>query len=107
MNLTKLSVPIAIITMVGLAMHDTKIDKLATIAMVPVIIASYEGLGVLLHSEAHTHVEHVSVQKTANQATSLLPHLQARHNEDTRYRMGKRNNKGRHAFDNPALPVIA
>lgn len=107
MNLTKLSIPIAIITMLGLALHDTKIDKFATIAMVPVMIASYEGLGTLLHGEAHTHVEHVSVQKTANKATSLLPHLQSRQNEDTRYRMGKRSGKGRHLFDNPSLPIVA
>lgn len=109
-TLNRLSVLVAVMTFVGIALHDTKIDKLTAIAIAtPVIVAAYEGAHLMqaLRGESHTHVERVSVDKTANRNTSWLPHLQTRKSEDDRYKSDAKNNEGYHPFDDHILPIAA
>lgn len=106
----RLSIAIALLTFVGIALHDTKIDKLTAIAIAtPVIVAAYEGSHFMqaLRGESHTHVERVSIDRTANRNTSWLPHLQTRKLEDDRYKSDGRTNEGYHPFDDHILPVVA
>ena len=109
-TLNRLSVLVALITFFGIALHDTKIDKLTAIAIaVPVVVAAYEGAHLLhaLGGESHTHVERVSIDKTATRNTSWLPHLQTRKSEDDRYKSDTKNNEGYHPFDDHVLPIVA
>ena len=103
---------IALLTVTGIAVHDTKIDSLTKFALaVPVAIVTYEGTRSLmllgLGGDAHTHVERVSIDQRANRSTALMPKLGSRKNEDKKYRLNKSVQKGYHAFDNYSLPLVA
>lgn len=103
---------IALLTVTGIALHDSKLDSLTKIALaIPVFVVSYESANMLalagLAGDAHTHVERVSVERTASKSTSWTPNLGSRKNQDKKYRLNNRVQKGHHAFDNYHLPVIA
>jgi len=102
------SLMVAAMTFVSVAVHDTKIDKMTTIAIALPVLAVYESAHLLMSTDgSHTHVEKVSVLKTALKNTSLLPQRQTRQNEDKGYRLGRGVPKGHHPFDNYNLPVVA
>lgn len=108
--INRLSIAIAVMTFVGIAIHDTKIDKFTAIAIaVPVVMAAYEGAHLLhaLGGDSHTHVDRISVEKTANKNTSMPPQLGARRFKDKKYRLDANVTKGRHPFDNYSLPITA
>lgn len=103
---------IAVMVVLGIALHDTKLDSLTKIALaIPILAVTYEGANMLalagIGGDAHTHVERVSVEKTAARATSWTPNLGSRKNQDKKYRLNTRVQKGHHAFDNYNLPVVA
>lgn len=106
----RLSVAVAILTFCGIALHDTKLDKFTAIAIaVPVVVAAYESAHLLhtLGGDSHTHVEKVSVEKTASRATGSMPHLQTRRDEDDKYKTSSKSKEGYHPFDNHTLPIFA
>lgn len=103
---------IALLTVTGIALHDTKLDSLTRIALaIPIFVVTYEGANMLalagLSGDAHTHVERASVERTASKATAWTPNLGSRKNQDKRYRLNGRVQKGHHPFDNYTLPVAA
>ncbi len=103
----KLFLPlVALATIAGLTVHDTKLDTLTVFAIaIPVTIASYEGAHMLLGaSEAHTHVERISVGEAASKSTSLAPWLTR--NGDDRYRRN-RATRGAQPFEDYNLPLTA
>lgn len=105
-----LSASVAVMTLFGLALHDTKVDTMTTFALaLPAAIVAYEGASVMLHlsGDAHTHVESVSLRQIAQKHTSLNPLLPPRHSENKGYRLQKGVPKGHHPFDNYNLPVLA
>lgn len=58
-----ISMFVAMAALTGVAVHDTKVDKLATsLVGVPAAVAATDG-GHKLASDPHTHVERVSVEK--------------------------------------------
>lgn len=108
--LNRLSVAVAIMTFFGIALHDTKVDQLATVAVViPVAAAAYEGAHLLgmLGGDSHTHVERVTAERIAARNTSSMPHLQARRDEDDSSKGNTKNRQGFHPFDDHTLPVFA
>ena len=109
---TLLPTVVAILTVTGIVLHDTKIDSLTKFALaIPVAIVAYEGSRSLmllgLGGDAHTHVERASIDQRANRSTSLMPKLGSRKNEDKKYRMNKSVQQGYHAFDSYNLPLVA
>jgi hypothetical protein len=103
---------VALVTVLGIAVHDTKIDSLTRFALaIPVFAIAYEGASMLamlgLSGDAHTHVERVSVERSADRNTSLMPKTPTRHNEDKKYRMQKRVPRGHQAFDNYYMPLFS
>lgn len=105
----RLSIAVALTVFLGVALHDTKIDKFTAFAIaVPAVIAAYESTHILgaLRGESHTHVERVSVDKTASRHTGFMPHLPTRRSQDDRYKQGTRSPEGRHPFDDVMLPVL-
>ena len=106
--INRLSLTIAVMTFLGIAIHDTKIDKFTAMAIaVPVVMAAYEGAHLLhgLGGDSHTHVDRISVEKTANKNTSMPPQLGARRFKDKKYRLDANVTKGHHSFDNYNLPI--
>lgn len=97
---------VALITVLGIAVHDTKIDTMTKIAIaLPAMMASFEGAHTLLHAgEAHTHVEKVSVSETAGRFTVRTPSLFARQFEDKKY-VNNSKIRGHHPFDDCLLPA--
>lgn len=97
---------VALITVFGIAVHDTKIDTMTKLAIaLPAVMASFEGAHTLLHSgEAHTHVEKVSVSEVAGKFTVRTPSLFTRQIEDKKYVMNSKI-RGHHPFDDCLLPV--
>lgn len=97
---------IALLVVAGLAVHDTKLDKLTVLAIaIPTTIATLQGSHLLLlASDAHTHVERVSFGNAAGKKVLFAPWL-TRSNED-RYRRN-RATKGNQPFEDYHLPVTA
>lgn len=108
--INRLSITIAVMTFFGIALHDTKIDKFTAMAIaVPVVMAAYESAHLLhaLGGESHTHVDRISVEKTASKNTSMPPQLGARRFKDKKCHLDTNELKGHHPFDNYSLPITA
>lgn len=103
---------LTLMILLGIALHDTKLDNLTKMALaIPIFVVTYEGANILalagLAGDAHTHVERASVERTASKATSWTPNLGSRKNRDKKYRLNNSVQKGHHPFDNYTLPVLA
>lgn len=105
-----LSIVVAVLTFVGIALHDTKLDTLAKFAIaLPAIMASYEGASLLsaLHADSHTHVERVTGQDLASKTTKSMPRIHVRRDEVKKYRNQNGDPKGRGATNDYYLPALA
>jgi hypothetical protein len=100
---------ISLVTASSVFLHDTRLDKaaIAAVSTPADVTAMYQEQGSkLLHaSDAHTHVERVSLSQTVKDLSSGNPRVQPR-NEDKKYMMQSRVRKGHHAFDNYNLPIV-
>ena len=98
---------IAVLTFFGIALHDTKLDSMTTLAIaIPVAAMTFEAAHMLGVGEAHTHVEKVSVDRIAGRFTSQLPRVRF-DSDDKKYRLAKHNLSGHNAFDDYLFPVGA
>lgn len=89
-----ISLFIALSALAGVAVHDTKIDKLATTFVgVPALIASTDGNNNKLASDPHTHVERVSIENSSQ------PRLAPRLGDQKKHVLQKNVPKGAHSFD--------
>lgn len=81
----------------GVALHDTKLDKLASLT-----IGATAGVVVIAAADgAHTHVEKVSLRHLAFEH----PRMQPRYLEDKKLLSQKKVSKGEHPFDGYFIPV--
>lgn len=104
-----LAIFISLATLLGLALHETKTDTLTgTLVGIPAVIASYSGIGALaaLQSDAHTHVEHVSVA-SINGAVHQTSYVPPRYSENKQHLLQKNTPRGHHPFDNYTLPIVS
>ena len=93
-----ISMFVAMAALTGVAVHDTKVDKLATsLVGVPAAVAATDG-GHKLASDPHTHVERVSVEN--NSQARIMPR-----SDQKKHLMQKNVPKGGHSFDGYALPI--
>lgn len=100
-----LSIIISLGTLSGIVFHDTRLDKVATIALAtPVAFAQYEPIKPLLLNDAHTHVERTAYSQVMHVYQSSTPGIQPRH--ERKHLLQKHVPKGHHAFDNYNLPVV-
>lgn len=105
--LSPISVIVSISTLVGVVIHDTKIDQLTTTYLAPpAITASAEGRTVIKKSDPHTHSERVSLSQFVRGMAANNPRIQPRLADDKKYTLQKKVMKGHHAFDNYSLPMI-
>lgn len=95
-------------TIFGVALHDTQVDKFTTVAIgLPAAIITYEGISAIgMHfGEQHTHVESVSLGHAVQYAAGRMPGKQPRMDEDKRYRLERIVVRGQHSFDGYHIPL--
>lgn len=80
---------ITAVTMFGVLMHDTRIDKVSVALAAPVMAAgSVAALEKATNPNYHTHVERASVDRAAFR--SSLPNMQPPRDDDRRYIQNKK-----------------
>jgi len=96
---------LSLVTATGVFLHDTRVDKAASLSMnIYSQVGMYEGNVKLVSAgDMHTHHERVSLSN----ALSQQPRIQPRENENRKYvTQSTHGHGGRHAFDNAYLPVV-
>ena len=99
---TSISVLIAFATLLGVALHESKLDKLTSAAFGSTALAMSHEAGAM-RNDTHTHVERVSVQNTLGNQT---PVNRLKYGEMKQHLLQQNVPKGHHAFDNYLLPVV-
>ena len=91
----------------GLLLHDTRLDKVTSVAMAAPVLSGYEtGAKFLQNADLHTHVERGGFSQTMNALHSSVPGLQPRAHEDKKHLLQRHTPKGHHPFDNYNLPLV-
>ncbi len=101
-------VMISLTTASGVLLHDTRIDKAASIAVMPLAHLNVETGTRLVRTapnDFHTHVERTQVGHSSPLLHSLTPSIAPR-NDDKKHFAQKFAPKGHHPFDNYNLPII-
>jgi len=96
---------LSLVTATGIVMHDTRVDKATTVAIVPPLAVGYEIGTKFLQSDPHTHVERGSIAQAMNVFHSTAPGIQPR-THDKKHLLQRTVPRGHHAFDNYNLPLI-
>ena len=102
-------VMISLATASGVFLHDTRIDKAASVAIMPLDQLGVETGAKLVHTspnDLHTHVERTQLGHSSPLLHSLAPSIAPR-NEDKKHLAQKVVPKGHHPFDNYNLPIIS
>ncbi len=103
--LSSLSLLFTLGTLSGVVLHDTRLDKAATILATPVSPTTYEiGNKPLVGGDAHTHVERGSFSQAMKTYQTSTPGMQPR--DERKHMLAKHVPKGHHAFDNYNLPLV-
>jgi len=105
--INRIAITVAIVTTLGIVLHDTKFDKAATLALsLPAMALSLGAAAHLpsLQGEAHTHVERAAFDKSARATQGVPPR------DDTRKYLLARHMHGFNAPEPHTLvyqPVLA
>lgn len=99
---------ISLATATGILLHDTRIDKAASVATLPLAQLSSDTGAKLVHSnpnDLHTHVERAQLGHAFNPLHSTAPSIAPR-SEDKKHMLQRHVGRGHHAFDNYNLPLV-
>ena len=98
---TTLTILISLATLLGVALHDTKADKLAIGAIgLPLAAVMTAGAAqAMLANDMHNHVEITGMENVRKEAPRTTPR-----NNLKKYLLQKRVPRGGHAFDGYRLP---
>ncbi len=99
---TTVSILITFATLLGVTLHESKLDKLTSAALGTTALAVSHEAGQI-RNDAHTHVERVSVQTAFNNQT---PTNRLKYGEMKQHLLQQNVPRGHHAFDNYLLPII-
>lgn len=106
--ISPLAVMLSLSTSSGILLHETKIDKLATLTMMAPVAAAQKVAThgtALLDGMPHTHIEPASLESASNELRTKNPNQNPRRDEDKKYRLQKRVSRGVHLFDSYHLPL--
>lgn len=97
---------LCVVSLLGIALHDTKIDKLAALGIgVSAVAVLHQAQGAdglaRFTDTVHTHVERISIKNLATQE----PRLQSRFIDDKKHIAQKSVPKGHHWFDGYFVPL--
>lgn len=78
-SLQRTFISLAVVTALGVLVHDSKLDQAATVALaIPFGMTLAMGHTTELKSEGHTHVERASFERTTKQVNSIPPRINER-----------------------------
>lgn len=100
---------VSLATATGIFLHDTRIDKAASVAALPIASVNAEAGAKLVHSspnDFHNHIERGSVARAVSVLHSSTPGIAPRVSEDKKHLMQRHISRGHHAFDNYNLPLM-
>ena len=108
---------ISILTAFGVFMHDGRVDKATTTSLT---YARGNDVGALdtgktitakfidfLKVDSHTHPDHNAAKSLLSAFTYQSPSIPPRNQEQKRHLLQQCEPRGRHAFDNIFLPIVA
>ncbi len=98
---TPISFLISLAALAGVALHDTKVDKLATSFVGVPALASVTESGNKIASDPHTHVERMSMSDVKASQPRIMPKT-----EQKKYLLQRNAPKGTHQFDGYVLPLV-
>ncbi len=96
---------LSLVTATGIFIHDARIDKATYMSGEYLLKRNVVTTDAGTLAEAHVHPEHT--QRTLNGFVYQSPSIQPRENKSKRYLMQNAEPRGRHAFDNYSLPIVA
>lgn len=95
-------------TSTGMLVHETKVDKIASLATIhPVLAAKKLSGGKLLETMPHTHSDTGTLEASSREIRTPNHGLVPQRDRDEKYRMQKRAARGYHLFDSYYLPLEA
>ena len=101
-----ITIMLSLVTATGVFIHDTGIDKLAfSIGNRDSQRTSLSVADLKLATDPHVHPEHSS--RNIKNLSYRTPSIPPRENKTKRYLTQNAEPRGRHAFDNYSLPVVA
>ena len=101
------TVLLSLLTASGVMLHDTRVDKAATLLASPISLSQYEnGPKAQLSTEGHTHVERGGFTQAMRTYQTTTPGMPT-HRSERKHMMQKHATKGHHAFDNYNLPLVS
>lgn len=106
--ISPLAVMLSLSTGAGVVLHETKVDKLASLAMVTPEMATQkiaDNGTKLLDGMPHTHSEGSSLTSSSRELRTQSPSLTPRRDKDEKYRLQKKIPRGVHLFDSYYLPL--
>lgn len=87
---------VSLLALMGVALHDTKVDKLATsLVGIPALMATTDAGSKLIQNDPHTHVERVVL----NEMNTTNPRLAPRFADQKKHMLQRGTPKGTHCFD--------
>lgn len=102
-TIQRAAIILAILTTLGILVHDTKFDKaLSVFIAVPAALA-LTGIPKLA-SDGHNHIERVSIGNAVRDLQNGMPRIQPR-NDHKKYALSNKVSKGVHAFDGYYQPL--
>ena len=106
--ISPLLILISLSTSAGVLLHETKVDKLATLVLShPVIVAKKLTHGKMLESMPHTHSDIGTFEASSRQFRAGSHGMTPRRDRDEKYRLQKQVPRGYHLFDSYHLPLEA
>lgn len=106
--ISPLFILLSLSTSTGILLHETKVDKLATLAMAtPAKAAKKLSSGKLLESMPHTHSDAGTFESSSRELRTQSNGMAPRRDRDEKYRLQKAVPRGYHLFDSHHLPLEA
>ena len=105
--LSQLAIVLSLCTSTGILLHETKMDKIASLALFSSATTSHtiaeESTGKL-EGTAHTHVERASLERASSELRGQTPRINPQR-YDKKYRLQRKVSRGVYAFDSYHLPL--
>lgn len=108
--ISPLAVMLSLSTSAGVVLHETKVDKVASLAMVAPVVATHKIAtdgAALLDGMPHTHSENTPLSSASRELRTKSPSVTPRRDKDEKYRLEKKVARGYHLFDSYHLPLEA
>ena len=106
--ISPLAVILSLSTSAGVVIHETKVDKVASLALAAPEAAAKKVAtqgAALLDNMPHTHADGISLGSASRELKTQSPSLTPRRDKDEKYRLQKKVPRGFHLFDSYFLPI--